>query len=60
MENLPRAFVMALLELLQFLVLITVHHLTLIMKKNSFLVPANESADDINDSTGAVKNENYH
>ena len=55
MEKVHGVFVMALLERLQFLVLIIVHHLILIIKKNNFLVLVQEPTDDINDSTGAVR-----
>ena len=47
--------VMTLLEMLQFLVLIIVHHLRLIMEKKNFLVLGGGPTDGINGSTGAAE-----
>ena len=53
MEQIHGALVMTLLELLQFLALIIVHHLMLIITKRFFLVLIERSNDDINGSVGA-------
>ena len=53
MEQIHGAFVMTLLEFLQFFALIIVHHLMLIITKRFFLVFIERSTDDINGSVGA-------
>ena len=53
MEQIHGVLVMTLLELLQFLALIIVHHLMLIITKRFFLVLIERSNDDINGSVGA-------
>ena len=53
MEQIHGALVMTLLELLQFLALIIVHHLMLIITKIFILVLIERSNDDINGSVGA-------
>ena len=53
MEQIHGALVMTLLELLQFLALIIVHHLMPIITKRFFLVLIERSNDDINGSVGA-------
>ena len=55
MEKVTGVLKMIMLEMLQFLVFIIVHHLILINLKNKFLVLGEESTESINYSVDAAK-----